>query len=95
MAAEVNASKSYDLSGGALKEDLRDIVYDISPMDTIFLTRAGRGTARSTTHEWLVDSLGAPAKNAKIEGDTFSANARNLPSRLRRQRWLAGRPSET
>lgn len=32
MAAEVNASKSYDLSGGSLKEDLRDIVYDISPI---------------------------------------------------------------
>lgn len=94
MAAEVNASKSYDLSGGSLKEDLRDIVYDISPMDTIFLTRAGRGTCKSTTHEWLTDSLGAPAKNAKIEGDTFSANARTLPTRLKNYTQIARKEFE-
>jgi hypothetical protein len=28
MAATVAASKAYDLSGGALREDLRDIIYD-------------------------------------------------------------------
>lgn len=83
MAATANATKSYDLSGGALREDLRDIIYDISPMDTIFLTKAGRGTAKSTTHEWLTDSLTAPAANAQIEGDAFSATARTLPSRLK------------
>lgn len=94
MAAEVNASKSYDLSGGALKEDLRDIVYDISPMDTVFLTRAARGTCKSTTHEWLTDALGAPAKNAKIEGDTFSANARVLPARLKNYTQIARKEFE-
>jgi len=83
MAATVAASKSYDLSGGALKEDLRDIIYDISPMDTIFLTRAGRGTAKSTTHEWLTDSLAAAASNAQVEGDAFAAAARVLPTRLK------------
>lgn len=83
MAATVNASKAYDLSGGALREDLGDIIYDISPMETIFMTRAGRGTAKSTTHEWLTDALAAPAANAQIEGDAFSANARTLPSRLK------------
>jgi hypothetical protein len=66
MAATVAASKAYDLAGGALKEDLQDIIYDISPMDTIFLTRAARTTVKSTTHEWLTDSLTAAARNAKI-----------------------------
>jgi hypothetical protein len=83
MAATVLASKAYDLSGGALREDLGDIVYDISPMDTVFLSRAGRGTAKSTTHEWLADSLTAAAANAEIEGNAFSAQARTLPSRLK------------
>lgn len=83
MTATVNASKAYDLSGGALREDLGDIIYDISPMETVFLSGAGRGTAKSTTHEWLVDSLTAPAANAAIEGDAFSATARTLPSRLK------------
>ena len=83
MAATVNASKAYDLSGNVLREDLSDIIYDISPMDTVFMTRASRGTANSTTHEWLIDSLASPAANAQIEGDAFSANARTLPSRLK------------
>jgi hypothetical protein len=84
MAATVAASKAYDLSGGALKEDLTDVIYDISPMDTIFLTRAARGTAKSTTHEWLTDTLvAASATNAAIEGDAFAAVARTLPSRLK------------
>jgi hypothetical protein len=83
MAAPVPATKSYDLSGGALREDLQDIIYDISPVDTIFVSRAGRGKAQSTTHEWLVDALAAPANNAAIEGDDHSAVARSLPSRLK------------
>ena len=84
MAATVAASKAYDLSGGALKEDLRDIIYDISPMDTIFMTKAGRGTAKSTTHEWLTDTLASvSAKNAAIEGNDFTAVARTLPARLK------------
>lgn len=84
MAATVAASKAYDLAGGALREDLEDIIYDISPMDTWFLSHAGRGTCKSTTHEWLTDSLtAAVATNAEIEGDAFSATARTLPSRLK------------
>lgn len=83
MAAPVPATKAYDLAGGALREDLQDVIYDISPMDTIFLSRAGRGRAKSTTHEWLVDSLTAAAANAAIEGDDHSGTARGLPSRLK------------
>jgi Family of unknown function (DUF5309) len=83
MAAPVPATKSYDLSGGALREDLQDIIYDISPMDTKFISTAGRGTAQSTTHEWLVDALAAATNNAAIEGDDHSAVARSLPSRLK------------
>ena len=83
MAATVLASKAYDLAGGALREDLGDIIYDISPQDTVFMSRASRGTAKSTTHEWLSDSLTAAAHNAEIEGNAFSAQSRSLPSRLK------------
>jgi hypothetical protein len=83
MTAPTGATKSYDQSGNVLKEDLRDIIYDISPMDTFFLTTAGRGTARSTTHEWQTDALVAAAANKAIEGDDFSANTRTQPTRLK------------
>lgn len=83
MASTVNASKAFDLVGGALREDLRDVIYDISPMDMYFFSNSGKGTAKSTTHEWLVDQLEAPAANSQIEGDAFSASVRALPSRLK------------
>ena len=94
MAAVVTASKAYDLAGGALKEDLSDIIYDISPMDTWFLSNVGRGTAKSTTHEWLTDSLHSAAVNAKIEGDAFSAQARTLPARLKNYTQISRREFE-
>jgi hypothetical protein len=84
MAATVLASKSYDVSGGVLREDLSDIIYDITPMDTVCFSRFARGTAKSTTHEWLTDALtAASATNAFIEGDAYSAQSRALPSRLK------------
>lgn len=83
MTATVAATKSYDLSGNVLREDLADMIYDISPMDTVFMSGISRATARSTTHEWLTDSLVAAAKNAAIEGDAHSPTARTLPSRLK------------
>lgn len=39
--------------------------------------------AKSTTHEWQVDTLVAATNNAAIEGDDHSAAARSLPSRLK------------
>lgn len=83
MTAPVAATKSYDLSGNALRESLADVIYDISPMDTTFLSGAGRGTIDSTLHEWQTDALAAAALNAKLEGDDFSGVARTLPSRLK------------
>ena len=52
-------------------------------MDTIFMSRVERTKVKSTTHEWLTDTLTAAAQNAKVEGDTFTAVARNVPSRLK------------
>jgi hypothetical protein len=49
MAAVVGASKAYDLAGGALREDLRDIIYDISPQETVFMSRAARRTSSPLT----------------------------------------------
>lgn len=75
MAVVANTLESYDLSGaGALREDLSDIIYDISPMETPVLTMIGRGTASSTTHEWQCDELEAvDADNKHIEGDDSPA----------------------
>jgi hypothetical protein len=86
MAATVAASKSYNLLGaqlGPTKEDLEDMIYDISPMDTVFMNTVERGKASSTVHEWLTDALVAASANAKVEGDDFTAVARTPPQRLK------------
>ena len=51
------------------REDLTDIIYDISPMDTPFLSNAARETASAVLYEWQTDSLEAAANNAQVEGD--------------------------
>jgi hypothetical protein len=87
----VNASKAYALAGGTLRESLTDMIFDISPQDTYFISNVSRGTANSVTHEWLVDALAAPAANAFAEGEPFSAMARGLPSRLKNSTQITRR----
>jgi hypothetical protein len=87
----VAASKAYDLSGGALKEDLMDMIFDVSPQDTYFISNVSRGKANSVTHEWLIDQLAAPGDNKFAEGEPFSAQARTLPSRLKNSTMITRR----
>lgn len=84
MALNSSTNLISDVSGKSLREDLGDVIYDISPMDTVFMSKAGRGTAKSTLHEWLTDALtDATARNIAIEGDDFVSTNRTVPSRLK------------
>lgn len=58
--------QSYDATNR--REDLADIIGDISPKETPLLSGLGQSTAQNTLHEWLTDSLAASADNAAIEG---------------------------
>jgi hypothetical protein len=44
-----------------------EIIFDISPTDTPFLTMCKRTKASQTLHEWTTDELAAPAANAWVE----------------------------
>ncbi len=57
------------------REDLQDVIYDVSPVDTPILTMSPRLTARAKYHEWNTDQLAAAADNAQIEGDDAVADA--------------------
>lgn len=58
-----------------VREDLSDVIYDISPTDTPFMSNAKRTTASNTLHEWQTDALAsAVATNAAIEGDDAAAD---------------------
>ena len=53
--------------------DLMDVIYNISPTDTPFLTMCGRTDASQTLHEWQTEALAAPAANAQLEGADVSS----------------------
>jgi hypothetical protein len=51
-----------------LREDLSDIIYNIAPTDTPFMSTVGKTKATAVYHEWQTDSLAAAAANAAVEG---------------------------
>ena len=51
------------------REDLSDVIYNISPTDTPLLNSLARGKATGVYHEWQTDSLAAATTNdAAVEG---------------------------
>ena len=80
MAQPSNTFDSYDAVG--IREDLSDVITNISPEETPFMTKSAKSRARNTLHEWQTDSLRASAANAHIEGDATTANAASATTRL-------------
>jgi len=62
--------QTYTTTG--IREDLADIIYNISPTDTPFMSGVGKNKATNTLHQWQTDTLTAVAANAKVEGATIS-----------------------
>jgi hypothetical protein len=66
--ASLSKVTTYDATN-EIREDLSNIIYDISPVDTPFLSNIGRDTCKNTYFEWQVDALAAASTaNAAIEG---------------------------
>ena len=80
MAQPTNTFDSYDANG--IREDLSDIIYDVSPEETPFYSASKKVKAANTFHEWQTDALRSSAANAHIEGDDTTAEARTATSRL-------------
>lgn len=55
------------------REDLTDVIYNISPTDTPFMSSVGKTKATAVYHEWQTDSLAAAAQNAAVEGADASS----------------------
>lgn len=88
MSAPTAAFAAYNQIG--VREDLADVIYNIAPMDTYFLSHAGKAKATNVLHEWQTDTLDSPVSTNKfIEGDDFSAQAVNPTSRLKNYAQIA------
>ena len=80
MAQPSNTFDSYDAKG--IREDLENVIYDISPEETPFYSSAKKVSASNTFHEWQTDSLRSSQANAHIEGDDTTANAMTPTTRM-------------
>jgi hypothetical protein len=70
MANPVGTFQTYQAVGN--REDLSNMIHNISPTDTPFQSMAKKAKATNKLHEWQKDSLRAAAANAQVEGDTPS-----------------------
>ena len=81
MAAPTSTFLSYSAIGN--REDLSDVIYNIAPTDTPFLTGIPRTDATAVLHEWQTDSLAAASSsNAVLEGDDATTDATTATTRL-------------
>lgn len=62
--------------------DLMDMVFNVAPSDTPFLTMCGKTEATQTLHEWQTDTLATPAANSQLEGADTSTFAESNTTEL-------------
>jgi hypothetical protein len=72
MAAITNTYTRFDAKG--VREDLSNVIYQISPEETPFMSNVGRENVTNTFFEWQTDDLAAASTtNAQIEGDDITS----------------------
>ena len=67
MTSPTGTFSSYDAEG--IREDLSDMIHDISPSETPFYTMCAKTKAKNTLHEWQTDALRSSGANKHVEGD--------------------------
>ena len=72
MAIVSNTFTKYSAVG--IREDLANVIFNISPQTTPFVSNmTKRRSVSNTFFEWQTDSLAAAASNAQIDGDDLSS----------------------
>lgn len=72
MSQTSNTFDTYNAKG--IRESLSNVIYNISPEETPFMSNIGRENVKNTYFEWQTDSLAsASTTNAQVEGDDISA----------------------
>ena len=94
MTTPVGTYTVYDTSStrGGLREDLTDMIYNISPTDTPLMSTLAKSKATAVYHEWQSDSLAASTTaNALIEGDDAAATTATPTFRIGNYTQIVGK----
>jgi hypothetical protein len=80
----------YDAVGQ--REDLSDVIYNISPTDTPIMSSIGKTKATAVNHEWQTDSLAAATTaNALVEGADATSATMSPTTRLGNLTQIVGK----
>lgn len=81
MTIQTNSFSSYGAIGN--REDLTNVIYNISPTETPFMSAIGKSKAKAVKHEWQTDALAAASStNAQLEGDVVTGTSSTPTTRL-------------
>lgn len=78
MATLATTFQTYQQIGR--REDLSDVIANISPTETPFFSSLKKKKCSSTKFEWQTDSLATAANNAQIEGDDLATYTAVTPT---------------
>ena len=71
MAIVTNTFTTFDAKG--IREDLSNVITNIAPEETPFMSNIGRETISNSLYEWQTDTLAAAAANKQLEGDDVTS----------------------
>ena len=79
MAKVTNAFDTY--SAQADREDLSNIIYNISPMQTPFMSSIGKRNIKNVVFDWQTENLPTPSSAGQLEGFELSRSASTATTR--------------
>ena len=71
MAIVTNTFTTFDAKG--IREDLSNVITNISPEETPYMSNIGRESVSNSLYEWQTDALAAAAANKQLEGDDVTS----------------------
>ena len=80
MAKVTNAFDTYTATSD--REDLSNIIYNISPMQTPFMSSIGKRSIKNVVFDWQTEDLASPVSTGELEGFELSRSAAVATTRV-------------
>ena len=80
MAKVTNAFDTYTATSD--REDLSNIIYNISPMQTPFMSSIGKRSIKNVVFDWQTEALASPVSTGELEGFELSRAAAVATTRV-------------
>lgn len=91
MTMFANAQNTFTYNSLVNAEDVSDVIANIAPTETPFLSALKKTKAQNTMHEFITDDLNSAANNAQLEGDVFTSGTRPTPVRLNNRTQISSK----